>query len=157
MNFINGALADGRLSFQIARGLALMHPGNGVVLVIAALLYLGQLSSQTGDHDCFDWHAGPSGARLDAVMNQMVERVLTDAVAANNEKVNALFTQPAGKRTRFMRRLFDDLCANNTRLCRSASTSAKCLDSPKWPRRRPSITGMAIFRNMAFQLQDYYG
>lgn len=84
-----------------------------IVLVIAALLYLGQLSSQTGDHKRFDWRAGSSGAHLDPVMNQIVERPLTDAIAANNENVNALFTQPAGKRTRFMRRRFDNLCANN--------------------------------------------
>ena len=83
------------------------------VLVIAAFLYLGQLSSQTGNHKRFHRRAGLSGAHLDAVMNQIVERPLTDAVAANNENVNAPFAQPAGKRTRLMRRRFDNFCANN--------------------------------------------
>ena len=83
------------------------------MLVIAALLYLGQLSSQICNHERFDWCAGPSGAHFDLVMNQIVECPLTNAVAANNENLNAPFAQPAGKRTRLMRRRFDDFCANN--------------------------------------------
>ena len=113
MTFINGTLVSGRLPFQIIRERALVLPGGRVVVVIAALLQSGQLSSEAGDDECFNPRAGPTGAHLDAVMNQIVERALPNAVAPDNENLDTLFTQPPGKRTWFMRRCFDDLCANN--------------------------------------------
>lgn len=83
------------------------------MLVITAFLYLGQLSSETGNHERFDRRARPSGADFDLVMNQIVERPLTNVVAANNENLNAAIAKPARKRIWLMQRRFDDLCANN--------------------------------------------
>ena len=127
------------------------------VLVIAAFLYLVQLSSQTGDHKRFGWRAGPSGAHLDPVMNQIVERPLTDAVAANNENVNALLAQPAGKRTRFMRRRFDYLCANNYTALAVRFHEREMLGFPKMAGEAAINNWSGNFQEQAFQFQDYCG
>jgi len=82
-------------------------------LVITTLPGWWQQSLQTLGHQHCHQFAGTPGAYLDAVVNQIPERPLTNAVAANDKNLNALFAQPAGKQTQLVRRRFDDLCANN--------------------------------------------
>lgn len=66
-------------------------------LVVATLPRRPQLPAQIPGRQDLGHCAQAPGAYLDAVVNQIVERALTNAVAADDQNLNAQRAQPPGK------------------------------------------------------------
>jgi len=97
----------GRSVFQVGGELAFVGGCRFVMLLIATLDRPAQVSGKITGNQFHHRRAGWSDLHLDAVVNQIIQCALADA--SNDDRLSALFAQPAGKRTGFVWRRPDDL------------------------------------------------